>query len=122
LLKKYKNTRKRKGNMPKIPGIVYVILGIAMAWFARYVDTRTQNQGMTLFFYAGIVLIAIGVFKIIIKYVTKDETPEKETIISEEEKKIRETIEKRRIIMCKMCGTRHYSTSNYCHMCGTKLK
>ncbi len=109
--------------MPKIPGIVFVAAGIAIAWFSRYVDARTENQGMILFFYAGIVLIAIGVFKIITKMIMKDqEKPEKETNISEEEKKIRETIEKRRIIMCGMCGTRHYATSNYCHMCGTKLK
>ncbi len=123
MLKKYKNTRKRKENMAKIPGIVYVVLGIAIAWFARYVDTRTENQGMILFFYAGIVLIAIGVFKTITKYIMKDtEKPEKETNISEEEKKIKETIQQRKIIMCPMCGTKHYATSNYCHMCSTKLR
>ena len=93
----------------RIPGWAYLLVGIIVSVTSNRVREVTENQGMALFFYLGIVMIVIGVAKVLIRF-----------IIKEDEQTIQE--ETKRVIKCPKCGVKHYMTSNYCHMCGTELK
>ncbi|MFT4260871.1 MAG: hypothetical protein ACMXX9_00375 [Candidatus Woesearchaeota archaeon] len=98
----------------KIPSLVYIILGGAISFFSSFVNQRTENNGIILFFYIGIGFIIYGVFKLILKFVLKD----KEEPIKQEKPKV---VQDKTIIRCHVCGAKHYSNSNFCHLCGTKL-
>lgn len=134
--------------MAKISGWIFLAIGAAVSLFSNYVRKR-GGEGLALFFWAGLIMIGIGVFKIAVGYITKGtksklygEEPEKKKKFidsvklgfnkdldvvngrdaeSEKQKAIN-TIQSTSIIVCPVCGTKHYSNSNFCHMCGTRLK
>ncbi len=85
-------------------GFVYVVLGVLVSFFSNRVMQAADAQGMRFFYYVGMILIAVGVMKIVYNYIKKEDESEKN------------------VISCPSCGVRHYESSNYCHMCGTKLK
>ena len=100
----------------KINPIVFIIVGLLISYFANFVDARTDNQGIALFFYVGLGFIIYGVFKIAIFFVLKDKSKSKK-----DSKPPHKVNVNRTIISCPTCMTKHYSNSNFCHMCGTKL-
>ena len=124
--------------MVKIHGGVYVVLGILMSLYAKFVEAKVHKPGMVLFFWIGLGFIGFGVFRLIINYVFKSKSSTKKDTVSELEKmKLeREKIMQqdnsnnanqqfsfnKEIISCSRCGTKHYNSSNFCHMCGTQLK
>ena len=55
--------------MAKIPGIVYLIIGGGVAYVARYLSNEDLN--LDFFFWIGIVFMAIGVFKIVLSFITR---------------------------------------------------
>ncbi len=85
-------------------GIVYIIIGIIVTFASNWVLNNVETPGMNFFYYGGILLIATGVAKLAFNYVKKEEKDEKN------------------IIRCEKCGVKHYEISNYCHICGAKLK
>lgn len=98
----------------KIPSLVYIILGIVISVFSNFVSQRTENNGIIIFFYVGIGFVIFGVFKLILGFVLRD----KEKPVQQKKPK---TIQNKSIIRCHVCQAKHYSNSNYCHLCGTKL-
>lgn len=78
-----------------------------MSGYAFFVSQNTDNRGINLFIYIGVLFIAYGVFRLLTSFVTTSKPT---------------SIDSKVIIRCPKCQTKHYSTSNYCHMCGTKLK
>ena len=101
----------------KIHPIVYIIVGLAVVFFTRYVESRSEDAGMTFFLYVGFLFLAIGLFKLIILFLFKEK---KANVIKQENN--HKAVAKKKIISCQTCGVKHYSNSNYCHMCGTKLR
>jgi len=126
-------------------------IGAGVSLFSRYVQKR-GGEGLAIFFWAGIAMIGIGVFKIIIGFVFKpkknsEEENKKESIkhgllqklafnkdldkidvqknmqtLQNEKQQAVKNINETAILVCTMCGTKHYSNSNFCHMCGSRLK
>lgn len=86
--------------MEKIPGIVYLAVGIFVAVVSKW------SGKLDFFFYVGLVFVAIGIFRIGTKYVTGQEPGR---IIPS-------------VIHCPKCQTPCYTSSNFCHICGFKLK
>ncbi|MGV8169655.1 MAG: zinc-ribbon domain-containing protein [Candidatus Nanoarchaeia archaeon] len=134
--------------MTKISGWVFMIIGAAMALFSRYIQKK-GGEGMDLFFWVGVIVIGIGVFKVAAWFILRKERKAKEEKEGKKQftnplqklrlnkdlegvdgekleqeknqamKKIQETAA---VVSCPNCGTKHYSNSNFCHLCGTRLK
>lgn len=132
--------------MVKIHGAVYVILGILMAAYSRFIQNKVQKPSMSLFFWVGIGFLVYGVFRLLIQYVFSDKSASKKNISSSNPALDRLKREKemlmnknntnnnstnsntsqdsssKEIVACPRCKTKHYSNSNFCHMCGFSLK
>ncbi len=130
--------------MTKISGWVYLIIGAFVSGYSRYIQSKITSPGLTLFFWAGVIFIGIGVFKIVLSFIFKEKKIIDSTSLSIQDKivnnlgfakdipkydsekinKERELIlnKNRGIVACPKCGTKHYSNSNFCHICGTRLK
>ena len=98
-----------------IPWWVWMIIGAAISGYAKITEMQTDNASMIIFFYLGVLFLAVGVFKLIIKLIfgKKEEKHEPKAHATPEPKSS--------IIKC-LCGTSNYSHSHYCHMCGKKLR
>lgn len=131
--------------MTKISGWVFMIMGAAMALFSRYIQNK-GGQGMALFFWVGVIVIGIGVFKIALHFILRSEKEKEENVkkkytnplqklglnkdlegvegdgLEREKQQAMRKIQETSILICPACGTKHYSNSNFCHMCGTRLK
>ena len=120
-----------------LPWFVYVVIGVLVSGYAKLVQLKNpENTAMTLFFYIGIVLALVGFGKLgIRKSVKKEEKVQKAEKVSfahelhaqqrrwehEQQRAVHHPAQ-HNIIACPRCGTRHYSTSNFCHKCGARLK
>lgn len=63
--------------MAQIPGVIFVVIGGIMAWYSKYVESKTENTMMTIFFWVGVAFVAVGVLKIIFDYNSKMPKPVK---------------------------------------------
>jgi hypothetical protein len=130
----------------KIHGFVYVVLGILMSLYARFIQSKVQKSSLSLFFWIGIGFLVFGIFRLITSYVFGDKTRkeesaskvnprlealrlEKERIMSRSNSESNSNFDvnnpqndSREIVECPRCLTRHYSNSRFCHMCGSSLK
>jgi ribosomal protein L40E len=100
--------------MVKIPAIAYLLIGVLISVTSMYIE------GLKLFFYVGLLFIAIGVFKIVVRFITKP----KETTIEKKAEGISQQQQQYRqpgIKVCKNCGAGSYSQARFCYYCGTKL-
>lgn len=123
---------KRKPLHPR----VHLISGLLITLVSGYglLFTSLENKtSMQLFFFIGLAFIALAFLKILIKYIKsgnlkKDEERVAQKIGQIPQQELQEQAEQQaklqqpKIIMCSLCGTKNYSTSNYCHMCGNKLR
>ncbi|MFA6072964.1 MAG: hypothetical protein WC758_02545 [Candidatus Woesearchaeota archaeon] len=132
--------------MGNISGWIFMAVGAAVSLFSRYVQKR-GGDGLGLFFWVGVIMIGIGVFKIITKFILRDNNKLKEEKDKkkfdnplqrfglnkdlqgvnsgnalQEQQKVASEIQAKSILVCNKCGTKHYSTSNFCHICGSKLR
>lgn len=124
---------------------VHFIVGILISSFSAYILLFTSIEDksvMKLFLYIGLGFIALAFIKKGITYIKtgglkKDEeniatkisgVPQSANQQEEYQKQLRRqkqmqsTQNKPSIVACQLCATKNYSTSNYCHMCGYKLK
>ena len=122
----------------RIPALVYIVLGILMALYARFIQSRVDKGSLVIFFWIGIIFIGYGFFRLVLNFVLRDKSSVKKKNNSELDalKREKERLlknqsmnqnkeyesESREIVSCARCGTRHYSNSNFCHMCGYSLK
>ena len=126
----------RHGHVP-LSGWTWIALGLVVALYAKFVQTKNPDyNAMTLFFYIGLTMAAIGVGKLLIKRTAKTETKAAQTETKDYAKQLEE--QRRRwqqqqqrqqqhpaqhsIITCPNCGTKHYATSYFCTKCGTRLR
>ena len=124
----------------RIHGGVYVFLGILMSLYARFIQSKVQKSSLSLFFWIGLGFVAFGVFRLITSYIFEDKSKssigkknmsgldaikrERENYLNKHDSNEPEKnqVESRDIIACHRCSTKHYSNSNFCHMCGSSLK
>ncbi len=105
-----------------IPGLLFVIISQILL----RTNTTTYPSAMKLFFYIGLIFIAIGGFKLFRKSrLGADEENFASRLAQPNTKKSRsqqkpKTIQPQ-ILNCSRCGAKNYSSSNFCHMCGKKL-
>ena len=100
----------------KLPGIVFIVVGLVMAFFTSFVNSRVEGSSITIFFYVAFGFVIYGFFKLVTAFILRDKTPRPTTIIPPHKIPIERTI-----VKCPICMTKHYSNSNFCHLCGAKL-
>jgi hypothetical protein len=97
-----------------ISGLLISVTAFSMLNFGN----TTRPAAMQLFLYIGLGLILIAAIKFFIK--------NRKSIAKKEQKIAQQLAEpasdKPQVILCKVCRTRNYSTSNYCHICGARLR
>lgn len=119
----------KKPPRPKTPinPIILIVLGLAISVYALFITwtvPETNKDVMYVFASIGGLFFVVGLIKqLMIK---------KKTSLKDEEKQIANQFIRisatnppageKTIILCGRCRSRNYSTSNYCHMCGARLK
>ena len=104
--------------MASIPGWIYIIIGVAIAIYSKLLVKETgANPFLNIFFYIGVAFIAVGLVKTIFKRSKKDK-PVNEPHTPVQQKQTQNTPG---IVYCNRCGAKHYSNSNFCHLCGSRL-
>jgi len=125
--------------MVRINGFVYIIIGGAIAFFSNLIYNKTGTGSILLFFYVGLLFIAVGFFKVVSSLILgkKEKEPSKigertNSVLANMINKDMAAVDIARrskgappansIVSCPRCGTRHYATSNFCHKCGMRLR
>lgn len=63
--------------MAKISGWIFTAIGAGVALFSRYVQNR-GGDGLGLFFWTGLIMIGIGIFKMVVGFIMKDKKEQEE--------------------------------------------
>ncbi len=87
-----------------------------MAYFSNFINSRVDGSNIKIFFYVGLGFIIWGFFKILTAFILRDKPIRAKTSIPPHRIPTERTI-----IKCPICMAKHYSNSNYCHLCGAKL-
>ncbi|MGM5480092.1 MAG: hypothetical protein ACQESC_01395 [Nanobdellota archaeon] len=142
----------RRKPLPFWTFLVVGILISGYALIIRLTSDSVNENAMELFIYIGLFFMLLGGVKWLMRWLKKDSLSEKklaeriggvDTIDKDESALLKEKRarlqQKRqqsapnkgnsqnnattpRIILCSKCQTKNFSTSNYCHMCGSSLK
>ncbi len=103
-----------------IPGWVFAVIGVAVASYSKFVQSRSaQPKGvLTLFFWVGIALLVYGVFKTGIWYMTREKASRREK--ADASVSGRRPSYARDHIVCARCNVKLHPRSRYCNWCGAK--
>lgn len=119
---------------------IFLAVGVIMAGmsgFSLMFSQGANHAAMQLFLGIGLLFLLMGVIKFIIKKVSQVSDNEEKFRkklsgvgeINREERKMSRNAKQKNppatpnnIISCPRCQARNYGSSNYCHMCGLRLK
>lgn len=102
--------------MVRIHGLVYLIVGIGVVIPSRFVD------GLQPFFYVGIVFIAIGVAKLVWRYITREKTPKMQSYKPMQQRRTQAPYQQQPVYRCPRCGSQSGALFNFCSQCGVRLR
>jgi len=110
----------------KIPGPVYLILGLIVTGLSWFIDSKTESS-FALFFYIGLVFLAVGVFKTIVKIIIpkQDEQPFAQKPQQQTQQKIQQQPQQNNnsnLKYCPRCRVQVSLSNNFCYNCGTRLR
>ena len=111
--------------MAQIPSWLWLIAGIAIIFFSKYMGGKVE-----MFFWVGLVFAVIGLAKILVSYIThKGETKTEESGVGApfypsgtapgSASSPGQTAIMR---FCPRCGSQIYPTGYFCHKCGLRLR
>lgn len=119
------NKPPRRKNKPINP-IVFIVLGLAVASYAIFISiiAKGVNKGnMYLFASIGGLFFLTGLIRLLKNTSSNSSIKKEELEIAKKMTGVKPTVKNERtIIVCPKCNTKNYSTSNFCHMCGARLK
>ncbi len=90
--------------MGEISGVVYIIIGAFFAISSKIIDANNQENKLSFFIFAGIVMIVVGIVKLIINGIKGSDKKHHHTHAQ-----------------CHRCGTHLHSFQEFCHRCGFKM-
>ncbi len=106
--------------MAKIPGWAYGAVGILIAVYSKFISSRSEggNTVMSIFFWVGILLLAIGVFKTVVNYLTGENKMKKARNVNRDAGG--RPVHARDFLVCPRCNAKLHGQSKYCNWCGTE--
>ncbi|MFT4303107.1 MAG: hypothetical protein ACMXYG_00950 [Candidatus Woesearchaeota archaeon] len=122
--------------MAKIPGSIFIIIGILFSFLSFYLNNLQGTTSLTVFIYVGYLFIAYGVAKVIIAIIMrKEKSPTKDKRLFDDSEGIPDApnldSDRRNntkvkmdlygyIGYCPKCSTPMRKINIYCHRCGLK--
>ena len=108
---------------------IFLVAGVLIVIVALLTLRTTENpEAMQLFAGIGGLFILIGVVKFLVKKMTDVKQGEKQLEnrmaggMLEPTPAPKPKREAKEILTCARCQAKNYSTSNFCHMCGLRLR
>ena len=104
--------------MAKIPGIIYLIIGI----FVAVASYEISYNKLYFFFYIGLIFIVYGVARIVIEFINKGEEKKVNSpnMRRNQLNQVKQTL-KQQYKRCPNCGNVARGYDNFCARCGNKL-
>jgi hypothetical protein len=103
-------------------------MGNPLPWWSQlivavlFIGGSFLIDGLQVFLYVGLLFLAIAVFKFIKDLILNKDISAKEKVMSAIEKQEPKKEAPISIIRCPRCSAQNYTTYNFCHHCGFKLK
>lgn len=114
---------------------LWLIFGAAMAIYAKIVEMRQpQATSMPLFFWVGVIFILIGLGKLAMGRLGKQEKPkpqqqtygqqlqQQQAQWQHQQQRDQQQVAQHNLIKCWQCGAANYSHSATCHHCHARLR
>ncbi len=111
-----------------IPGWLYLIFGAIITGYSQFLLNSKgleKNTVFQFFFYVGLIFIAIGIFKLIIRYALGEKKKKIDNDFAygyNLEKTSNNQNNKYKLITCPKCQAKNYKTYNFCYKCGSRLR
>ncbi len=99
--------------MASIPGWAFAGAGGAIALYSKYIQEKHPSGAMTLFFWIGILLLVVGAFKFVARYLMGAKDLEER--VPRDVGAVRDGI-----FACPRCNAKLHPQSRYCNWCGTR--
>jgi len=103
--------------MASIPGWAYAGAGAAIAIYSKFVQSRKPSTAIELFFWVGLALLAIGVFKLGARFIMGKK--EEFSYIENKPGNAR-SANTQDFIICPKCNAKLHPQSRFCNWCGTR--
>jgi hypothetical protein len=107
--------------MAQIPSWLWLISGIAIIFFSKYMGGKVE-----LFFWAGLVFAIVGIAKILVGYILhKGETKSEEIAVNAPfypSANAAAPVQSSVMRFCSRCGSQVHPSSYFCHKCGLRLR
>jgi len=98
---------------------LFIAMGSMVGAYALFINGRLGGSiAMKLFAYVGFGFALIGVGKIMFRW-WKEKGSLGEERFAE---KLAGVAQSPQVILCPKCKAKNYNTSNFCHVCGMKLR
>ena len=91
--------------MVKIHGLIWLAIGAIVTAASAFLGDRLR-----FFFWVGLVMVTVGVFKLITQYVLANPDPKTNPLPTGQD-----------ITLCSNCRESVYTTARFCHMCGARI-
>ncbi|MBR9693354.1 zinc ribbon domain-containing protein [Candidatus Woesearchaeota archaeon] len=105
--------------MVSIPGWAYSAVGVAIALYSKFVQSRSpDNKVMAIFFWVGVVFIIVGAFKLATQFLLGNRKKEQEATPRAPDGR---PAAARDMIFCPRCNAKLHPQSKYCNWCGTQV-
>ena len=135
--------------MAKIHGISYLIIGAAVILISLYSNARSGTNSMTLFIYVGIIFLIVGIIKLFLKFIKRQNKPKQahkpvqhhHAQVHHQQVQHAQHTQPRthhsshphhpqhtqhqqvfpQYIVCPKCHARNHTHSNFCMRCGLRF-
>lgn len=126
--------------MARIHGLAYLLIGILIASSSYYID-KNIREGFTLFIYAGLLMIIIGIIKLAVLWAKnrKEKKPAHHHTTHHHAQHTQhhtrhtsqqhtqphthhQTRQHQQTTYCPRCGAALSSRANFCYNCGNRIE
>jgi hypothetical protein len=116
-------------NKPLSPWVL-IVIGAVISSYAAFIREKSPDasSSMILFVYVGGVIALFGLIRLLIRVLSSSTLAKSEEKFAESFTHVPNQPAQNNnnqgpvIIYCPKCGTKNYNTSNFCHICGFKLR